>query len=62
VLYTMSNIMICSCTGPTANHSGHAIESMKFLYLFRTRIVGSNSTQGMDVCQHFFNVDVVLCR
>jgi hypothetical protein len=41
-----------------ADHSGRVVKGMKCL----RPLVGSNLTQGMDVCFRLFCVYVVLCK
>jgi hypothetical protein len=45
----------------TADHSGRAVWGITVFDPSNAGIVGSNSTQGMDVCVRFFCVCVVLC-
>jgi hypothetical protein len=43
------------------DHSSRAVYGMNCLLSHELGIVGSNPTQGMDICVRLFLVSVVLC-
>jgi hypothetical protein len=45
----------------TADHSDRAVKGMSCLRPLKHKVVGSNFTQGMDVCARLFCVCVILC-
>jgi hypothetical protein len=53
--------MVLTSNLPSVNHSGRTAQDKKCLRQLNTGIVGSNPTQGMDLCVRLLCVCAVLC-